>query len=94
MRLIAIVLVASLPATAIAQTRLSTTGMSCSSASALVSARHAVVLSTGGQTYDRFVSDQSQCPVGQVTLPGFAPAADNAQCLVGWRCIDLPRNEK
>jgi hypothetical protein len=94
MKLIVLTLALSMPSVAIAQSRLSTTSMSCASANALVISRHAIVLSTGGQTYDRFVSDQSQCFVGQTTLPGFAPAADNAQCLIGWRCIDVPRNEK
>jgi hypothetical protein len=77
-----------------AQGRPSTTAMSCASAGALVRSSHAVVLNTGGYTYDRFVSDQSQCPKGQTTMPGFAPAADNPQCLVGWRCLDLPREER
>lgn len=73
---------------AVAQGRPSTTSMSCRSATSLVAAQGAAVLGTGGDTFDRFVSDRSFCPRGQILKPGFAAAADTPQCMVGWRCFE------
>src|SRR3954447_1039724 len=43
----------------LAQPRPSTTDMRCAQAAGIVAARGAIVLGTGGFTYDRFVSDAS-----------------------------------
>ncbi len=72
----------------LAQGRPSTTAMTCQAANALVVSQHAIVLGTGGDTYDRFVSDQGVCPKGLITKPAFVPAADTQQCMVGYRCVD------
>src|SRR3954451_17348236 len=48
---------------AVAQNRPSTTAMTCQQAASLVYARGAIVLGTGGYTYDRFVRDRSFCQV-------------------------------
>ena len=88
--LVLLALVAATPA--LAQSRPSTTTMTCAAANALVLSRHAIVLGTGRDTYDRYVSDQGQCPWGQILKPGFAPTRDNPQCMVGWRCVDDPRD--
>ncbi|MDP2356614.1 MAG: hypothetical protein Q8M31_11220 [Beijerinckiaceae bacterium] len=69
-----------------AQGRPSTLGMSCSQAQSLVRSRGAIVLSTGGHTYDRFVSSRRFCAPDEDEIPTWAPTRDTAQCLVGSRC--------
>jgi hypothetical protein len=49
---------------AVAQTRPLTLGMGCGQARALVTSRGAVVLSTGQNTYDRYVSSGAFCQWG------------------------------
>ena len=73
---------------ALAQGRPSTVQMSCARAAALVQAQGSMVLGTGGMTYDRFVSDRRFCAPTEQTKPAFVPAADTAQCLVGYTCIE------
>jgi hypothetical protein len=80
---IALPLAASL---AIAQGRPSTTRMTCSAARNLVQSRGAIVLSTGRDTYDRFVRDRSFCEFDEALDPLWAPTTDVAQCPVGFRC--------
>lgn len=72
--------------TAVAQSRPSTDTMRCAQAAGLVASRGAIVLGTGGYTYDRFVSDGRFCLRSETTVPVWAPAADTPQCLVGYRC--------
>jgi hypothetical protein len=84
-----LVLAAALSAlitSAMAQPRPSTTAMSCAQATGLVASRGAVVLGTGGYTYDRFVSDQRFCLRTETTEPMWVPAGDTPQCFVGYRC--------
>jgi hypothetical protein len=71
---------------AIAQPRPSTLAMSCGQAAGLVASRGAIVLGTGGYTYDRFVSDARFCLRSERTEPVWVPAADTSQCFVGYRC--------
>ncbi len=73
---------------ALAQTRATTTTMSCDAAASLVQARGAVVLYSTPDIFDRFVRDASFCPHGQVLKPAFTPARDRAQCFVGYRCYE------
>jgi hypothetical protein len=75
-------------AAAFAQPRLSTVALSCGQAAALVASRGAIVLGTGGYTYDRLVSDGRFCLRNETTEPVWAPAADTPQCFVGYRCKD------
>ena len=87
-----VIIIASCLASAspvLAQSRPSTTSMTCAAANAFVRSRGAVVLGTGRDLFDRYVSDQSQCQRGQSTLPAFAPTTDNAQCMIGWRCVEV-----
>jgi hypothetical protein len=72
----------------VAQERPSTTGMTCGAAHSLVLQRGAIVLGTGGQTYDRLVRDTSFCFQGQKVKPVMAPTRDNPQCYVGDTCYD------
>ena len=77
------------PATAApAPTRPSSVTLTCAPASGLVRARGALVLGTGGQTYDRFVSDVGHCDSGQAARSAFEPTRDNASCLIGYTCYD------
>jgi hypothetical protein len=77
---------ALLAAPALAQERPSSTRMTCRQAAGLIQARGALVLGTGGQTYDRYVRDRSFCEPTEVTQRRFVPTLDNPQCFVGYRC--------
>ncbi len=85
-RLAAIALLILVAAPAGAQGRPSSTRMSCGQATALVQARGAVLLGTGGQTFDRYVRDRSFCAITEVVQPRFVPTLDDPQCPVGYRC--------
>jgi hypothetical protein len=85
---LAFVLLASTGSTALGQAAGTTQGMSCGQASALVASRGAIVLHTGPNTYDRFVTNSGACPLGQYTEPAWVRTADRAQCFIGYRCRD------
>ena len=93
MKKTAIVLILSLTAgSALAQGgRPLTPQMSCQSASGLVAASGALVMNTGPYTYDRYVRDSTACFAGQTTRPAWVPAADQAQCFIGYTCIERER---
>lgn len=74
------------PAIAAAQTRPSTTAMSCVQAQRLVASRGAIVLGTGRYTYDRFVSDERFCQRDETIDPQWVPTVDVRQCFIGYRC--------
>ena len=77
----------SLAATSVgAQPRPSSVAMSCQQAAGLVASRGAVVLGTGGYTYDRFVRDRRFCLIQEAIEPAWVPTADTPQCFVGYRC--------
>ncbi len=78
-------------ASAAAQPRPSSVHMSCRAAAGLVASRGAIVLGTGGYTYDRFVADQRFCLRTEVTEPAWVPAGDTPQCFVGYRCKEAAR---
>ena len=74
---------------ATAQPRPSSVTMSCGQAAGLVASRGAIVLGTGGHTYDRFVSDTRFCLRTEMTEPVWVPTADTRQCFVGYRCKEI-----
>lgn len=76
-----------------AQQRPSTPDLSCAQARQIVSSQGAAVLGTGGNTYDRFVRDQSACQIDEYTDPALVPSRDVPQCFVGYICRSGPRNE-
>lgn len=77
----------SLTATAVlAQSRPSTVNRPCEASRQIVMARGAVVLGTGGHTYDRFVRDRSFCEFNEYTEPAWVPSRDAQACFVGYRC--------
>ena len=87
MKAIAVTVATIAAATSVsAQPRPNTTTIACSAIVSLVTARGAVVLSTGPNSYDRFVADGSFCDRGQGVEPAFERAADRGQCFVGYRC--------
>jgi len=77
-----------LAAGALAQGRPQSTAMTCRQAAGLVFSRGAVVLGTGGHTYDRYVRDRSFCEITEATKPGFAPTRDDPKCFAGYRCFE------
>ena len=86
-----IVTLALVPTFSLAQQRPSTIALACRTAAGLVAQQGAIVLGTGGFTYERFVRDVGFCQREETTEPAWAPAADTPQCLVGYRCKS--RNE-
>lgn len=84
-----LLLLAAVPA--LAQPRPSTPDRLCTANRQSVAASGAIVLGTGGHTYDRFVRDGGFCQHGEYLEPAFVPSRDSAQCFVGYRCkVDLP----
>jgi len=89
--LLATGLVAGLSACAVllsqpALARPDTTRMSCAAARSLVEQAGAIVLSTGGSTFDRFVHHRGYCTPSEITQPAFVPARDEPYCFVGYTC--------
>ena len=78
---------------AMAQRRVSTTDMTCAAAAGFVASRGAVVIGTGGDTYERVVTGQGFCNRGEDTKPLFAPTRDNNACFVGYYCFEYSRNK-
>ena len=76
-----------------AQSRPSTTALTCRDAAGLVYARGAIVLGTGGNTYDRFVRDRSFCTITEATQRAFVPTRDTPACPVGYRCYEPSRDD-
>lgn len=72
----------------VAQARPSSTTMTCQQTVRLVQTRGALVLGTGGQTYDRFVRDRSFCESTEVARRAFRPTRDNPTCLIGYTCYE------
>ena len=60
--------------------------MSCDDAAALVAKAGEISLSTGVNTYDRFVADVSHCMARQTAEPALAPTIDSRFCKVGYIC--------
>jgi hypothetical protein len=73
-------------ASAAAQPRPSSVNMTCQQAAGLVAARGALVLGTGGYTYDRFVRHRGFCLYTEAIEPAWVPTRDTPQCFVGYRC--------
>ncbi|GJE47480.1 hypothetical protein GOFOIKOB_0503 [Methylobacterium tardum] len=86
-RIAAALILAAIPA--VAQTRPSSTTMTCQQTVRLIQARGALVLGTGGMTYDRFVRDRSFCEPTEIAKRAFRPTRDNPNCLIGYTCYEL-----
>ena len=92
-RPILIVTLLLLATPAFAQGRPSTVAMSCTQTARLVNAQGAIVLGTGGQTYDRFVRDRSFCEPTEIARRAFRPTRDNPSCLIGYTCYEPSRDD-
>lgn len=75
--------------TGLAQARPQSPARSCAANRQSVLANGAVVLGTGGYTYDRFVRDRSFCQFDEIADPAWVPARDTPQCFVGYRCKNV-----
>lgn len=60
--------------------------LSCQAAKDLVYGSGAIVLTTGPNTYDRYVAAQSYCAFPLVAMPAWIATADNPRCAVGFLC--------
>ena len=78
---------------AAAEGRPSTTGLTCRQAVSIVSSRGAVVLGTGGHSFDRFVRDRGFCEITESVRRAFVPTRDVPQCFVGYRCFEPSRDD-
>ena len=85
---LALFLIGSASWPASAQVEGSSTAMTCGQAAALVRSRGAVVLGTGGRTYDRFVSDRRSCQPTEDVRSAFVPTRDSRACFVGYTCYE------
>ena len=85
-RLTCCVLLASLLPASAAAARPNTTTMTCAEAAATVERAGAITLSTGPNTYERFVASIRYCMPRQQTEPAYAPTTDSRQCQVGVVC--------
>jgi hypothetical protein len=48
----------------------------------------AIVLGTGGPTYDRFVRDRNFCEPTEFTRAAFAPTRTDPRCFIGYTCYE------
>lgn len=80
-------------ANAPAQARPNTRNMTCASAAALVQSRGAIVLSTGANTFDRYVSNIRYCSGAEQLQPEWVRTSDSNQCFVGYTCFVPDRND-
>ena len=78
---------------AAAQNRPSTTDLTCRQSAGIVQSRGAVVLGTGGYTYDRFVANRGFCEITEITRAAFVPTRDSPSCFVGYRCREPSRTD-
>jgi L-fucose isomerase-like protein len=77
-----------------AEARQSTLNMTCAEATALVQSEGGIVLSTGEFTYERYVSDQRSCLIGEGVRRTSAPTSDNARCQLGNVCVPIIRRKR
>ena len=63
--------------------------MSCASAQRLVQERGAVVIWSGPNIFDRYVSNGGQCAGSEMTVPAWIATQDQQQCPVGQRCKQI-----
>ena len=87
-------LLAAGSAPTLAQSRPLSTSMSCDQARGLIASKGAVVMSTGPSLYDRFVSGIGYCTPSETIIPAFVPTKTNPQCLIGYTCMEMSREEK
>lgn len=80
-----------------AQSRYTTTSMSCAQTRSTVVNLGAAILqwrspTSGVQRYDRYVRDDSFCPTGQYAERAWVPTADVKSCMV-YKCKQIERDD-
>jgi len=85
-RLAAAFLTALLASATGSNARPSTTTMTCGQAAATVAKAGAIVLTTGSNTYERFVATSAKCLQGELAETATAPTTDSESCPVGYVC--------
>jgi hypothetical protein len=85
--LMALLALMSMSGDVLAQSHPLTLRMTCAQAQGLVASQRAIVLNTGPLTYDRYVGSYGYCVLGETLEPAWVPAADTAQCPIGYRCV-------
>ena len=68
--------------------------MSCAQARGLVERSGAAVIATGAVEFDRYVSRRSFCTRDQEPRSSFVRTADNPQCYIGDRCVDVDYKDR
>ena len=64
--------------------------MTCAQAKALVLQSGSVVMTTGKNTYDRFVAGQPYCERPYVIRRAWIATKDTKKCQIGFSCEDRP----
>lgn len=90
-KLVAATAAALVVSVTVAQARLDTRTLTCAQVNALVAQEGQVMLNTGPNTFDRFVSENGFCDRDQVLQPRVVQASDTAQCPVRWTCFTPKR---
>ena len=80
------VAIASILVISIAEARVNITGQSCSQAKNIVQSKGRIVLTTGRNTYDLYVANQSYCATGDVAMRGYVRTRTKKSCFVGYTC--------
>lgn len=92
--ILAVAAILALTPPVLAQGRPSSVRMTCAQTVRLIQARGAIVLGTGGQTFDRFVRDRSFCEVTEIAKRAFAPTRDDPACLIGYTCYEPGQSDR
>jgi hypothetical protein len=82
------------PGLTCADMRPASRSLTCDRARALVEKQGAVIFTTGPTTFDRFVASRAFCTVSEQLEPAFAPASDDPQCFVGYRCREIVEQDR
>lgn len=70
-----------------AHARLNTQDLTAAQAKAVVDQSGAVVLSTSDFGFDRYVSSQRFCAVGETTAAAYVPTLDSDAAFIGYTCV-------
>jgi hypothetical protein len=84
--IIAAASMAMLSGGALAQERPDSLRISCGAAASLVRNAGAIVMRTGPNIYDRYVSSRAYCARDEQTEPRWIAAGDTPQCFIGYTC--------
>lgn len=70
-----------------AAARTDTRNHTCQEVTATVKYYEVIVLTTGPNTYDRFVAFPNYCQNAFKAARAYAPTLDNPRCFIGYRCV-------